>query len=133
MGSKKVLDSEAVLHLAKLANLRLKKEEAEKFRYQLSDIFEFISQLQRINTDKVIPTFAVTHTSSKLRKDRTIKSLRREDALKNAPNKENNYFKTKKVFDEVPRLASRDAESSPLSRGAEIPPKSRNGGTKEDK
>ena len=49
-----------VLHIAKLANLPLKKDEIEKYEKQLSSILEYIEKLKKVKTDKIPETSQVT-------------------------------------------------------------------------
>lgn len=88
-----------VKHIAKLANLPLTSEEEEKYSEQLSKILEYVEQLNLVDTSGVEPTFNVSGQSNVMRADETEAALSQEDALSNAPKKENGFFVTKGVFD----------------------------------
>lgn len=88
-----------VLHIAKLANLPLKKEEIEKYEKQLSSILEYIEKLQKVNTDNVKETSQVTNLENVTRDDVTTPSLSQDEALSNTNNKQNGLFKVKAIFE----------------------------------
>jgi len=92
------LTTEDVLHVAKLANLDLKKEEIKKFQKQLSSILDYVSQLQEVNTSKVEPTSQVTGLENVFREDEIKQSLSKKETLSNTKSKYNNYFKVKSIF-----------------------------------
>lgn len=94
------LTKEEVKHIAKLANLPLSDEEEEKYSEQLSSILDYIEKLSQVDTSSVEPTFNVSGQSNIQRVDETIASLSQEEALQNAPKKENGFFVTKGVFEE---------------------------------
>ena len=89
-----------VLHIAKLANLPLKKEEIEKYEKQLSSILEYIEKLQKVNTDNVKETSQVTNLENVTRDDITTPSLSQEEALSNTNNKQNGLFKVKAILEQ---------------------------------
>lgn len=88
-----------VLHIAKLANLPLKKEEIEKYEKQLSLILEYIKRLQKVNTDNIKETSQVTNLENVTRNDKPTPSLSQDEALSNTNNKQNGLFKVKAIFD----------------------------------
>lgn len=94
------LSIDQVKKVTKLANLPLTEEEEEKYSEQLSEILEYIDQLNVVDTFGVEPTFNVTQNVNVLRKDETFASLSQEEALSNAPVKKDGMFVTKGVFDE---------------------------------
>lgn len=96
-----------VKHVAKLANLPLTSEEEEKYSEQLSQILDYMEQLNQVDTSNVEPTFNVSGQNNVMREDETEPSLSQEEALQNAPNKEDgppvgeaSMFVTKGVFGE---------------------------------
>lgn len=78
-----------VKHVAKLANLPLLPEEEEKFANQLSQILDYVSQLQAVDTSNVKPTSQVTGLVNRTRPDTP------EVGLKLGID----YFKIKAIFD----------------------------------
>lgn len=94
------LTSDQVKKVAKLANLPLTTEEEEKYSEQLSQILDYIDQLNQVDTSNIEPTFNVTGLNNVMRKDETVVSLSQEEALSNASKKNDDMFETKGVFEE---------------------------------
>jgi len=88
-----------VLHIAKLANLPLRKEEIEKYEKQLSSILEYIEKLQKVNTEGVTETSQVTNLENVTRDDVSTPSLSQDEALSNTNSKQNGLFKVKAIFE----------------------------------
>lgn len=88
------LSADDVRQIAKLANLELSESEVTKFQHQLSNILEYVSQLQQINTDGIEPTAQVTGLENISRQTDEVgsRTLSPDDALSNAVQKHNNYF-----------------------------------------
>ncbi len=80
------LSKEDVLKLAKLARLELDQSEIEVYRSELSQILEYVEQLQTVNTDDLLPTNQVTGLVNVSRKDK-IKNYgyQPHDLLNNVP------------------------------------------------
>ena len=89
-----------VLHIAKLSNLPLKKEEIEKYEKQLSSILEYIKKLQKVKTDNIPETSQVTNLENVARDDSTESSLSQEEALSNTKSKHNGSFKVKAILEQ---------------------------------
>ena len=100
MKNKKNLTTEDILHIAKLGNLTLTKEEIEIFKKQLSSVIEYIGKLQEINTEKVEPSSQITGLTDVLREDKIDdkRTLAPNQALANTKSKEGNLFKVKAIL-----------------------------------
>lgn len=68
-------------HIAKLARLRLKEGEAEKYAKDLGSILAYIDILKNIDTAGVEPTAQVTDRTNILREDALSPSVAAPDAL----------------------------------------------------
>ena len=100
--AKKTITEDDVKYVAGLARLRLDDAQTVKFKDQLSAILDYINQLNRVNTENVAPTTHVlTSMKNVFRKDVLKASLSPEEALKNAPDKNKNFFKVPKVIKDV--------------------------------
>lgn len=95
------LTQSQVKHVARLAGFSLTKNEVVKFQKQLSDILDYVAQLDEIETAKVEPTSQVTGLENVFRKDEPSPSLSPKEVLSGAKDKHNQYFKTKGIFDET--------------------------------
>ena len=93
------LNREEVKHIALLARLGLSEAEIEKFRLQLSDILENFEILKQIDTTDLPPTAQSIALQNVLRPDEAKPSYPVEDILANAPQKDNNCFKTRAVLE----------------------------------
>jgi aspartyl-tRNA(Asn)/glutamyl-tRNA(Gln) amidotransferase subunit C len=89
-----------VEHVARLARLHLSPEELERMRGQLSDILDSIALLQEVDVTGVPITAHVTGLASVMRPDLVTDKLTVEQALANAPEKQDNMFRVRAVFDE---------------------------------
>lgn len=80
-----MIDREQVLHVAKLARLKLSEEEVERMTGELSHILEHVDRIAQMDLDGVEPTSHVVALENVLRADVPRPSLPREAALANAP------------------------------------------------
>jgi aspartyl-tRNA(Asn)/glutamyl-tRNA(Gln) amidotransferase subunit C len=80
-----VIDRAQVLHVAKLARLRLDDEEVERMAGELSGILEHVDRISKLDLEGVEPTSHVVELENVLRPDEPRPSLPRERALANAP------------------------------------------------
>jgi aspartyl-tRNA(Asn)/glutamyl-tRNA(Gln) amidotransferase subunit C len=89
-----------VEHIAKLAKLEFTDAEKEKFTHQLNQILEYMDQLNSLDTSTVEPLSHVIELSNVFRKDEVKSGVSTEEALKNAPEKNEQFFKVPKVISE---------------------------------
>jgi aspartyl-tRNA(Asn)/glutamyl-tRNA(Gln) amidotransferase subunit C len=88
-----VIDREQVLHVARLARLRLTDEEVERMSGELSSILEAIEQIGELDLDGVQPTSHVVDLENVLRPDVPRPCLPVEQALANAPDASDQGFR----------------------------------------
>ena len=88
-----------VEHVALLSRLELSEDDAEKFTGQISSILGYIDMLNTVDTEGVEPTAHVLPLKNVMRPDETRVSLPREEALSNAPEREDGYFKVPKIME----------------------------------
>lgn len=88
-----MIDKQTVEHVAKLARVDLTEEEIEKFSKEFSDILDLFSSLKDVKTDNVKPSFHPIELENVLRDDKPEKCLTQEEALKNAEQKDDGFFK----------------------------------------
>lgn len=81
----RVIDREQVLHVARLARLRLTDDEVERMAGELSGILDHIEKIGELDLDQVEPTSHVLALENVLRADEPRPSLPREQALDQAP------------------------------------------------
>jgi len=86
-------------HIAKLANLEIKREELEKFQKQLSSILQYINKLKEVDTKDIETTNQVTGLENVTREDNPSQSLSQEEVLSNSKSTHNGLFKVKAILD----------------------------------
>ena len=74
-----------MLHVAKLARLRLTDDEVERMAGELSKILEYVETMNELDLEGVEPTSHVVDLTNVLREDVPQPSLDRETALDQAP------------------------------------------------
>jgi aspartyl-tRNA(Asn)/glutamyl-tRNA(Gln) amidotransferase subunit C len=80
-----MIDREQVLHVAKLARLKLSDEEVERMSGELSAILDHVDNINELDLEGVEPTTHVVPLENVLREDEPRPSLPREVALEQAP------------------------------------------------
>ncbi|HEY3020908.1 MAG TPA: Asp-tRNA(Asn)/Glu-tRNA(Gln) amidotransferase subunit GatC [Solirubrobacteraceae bacterium] len=80
-----MIDREQVLHVARLARLRLTDEEVERMAGELSKILGHIATINELDLEGVPPTSHVVEVANALRPDVPRPCLDREVALAAAP------------------------------------------------
>lgn len=86
------VDDDAVRHVASLARVDLDEEEVELFAEQFADILEHFEALEEI--PEVDREQELTNV---MRPDEVRECLSQEEALRNAPETEDGYFKGPRV------------------------------------
>ena len=94
------LTPEEVQHIAELAKLALSEEEIEGYASDLSAILDYAQQLQEVDTDHIHPTASVLPLRDVMRADEARPGLAPDDALANAPERQDGYFKVHAVLEE---------------------------------
>jgi len=88
-----MIDREQVLHVARLARLRLTDEEVEQMTGELSSILDHIERISALDLEGVEPTSHVVELENVLRPDEPRPSLPREVALAEAPDADDSGFR----------------------------------------
>ncbi len=92
------LTREEVLHVAQLARLALEPAEVELFTRQLNDILAYVEKLQELDTTGVTPMAHVLPVFNAFREDAVKTGLPREEALDNAPEREEGNFVVPRII-----------------------------------
>ena len=80
-----MIDRDQVLHVARLARLRLSDDEVERMASELSSILDHIEKIEELDLDDVQPTSHVVEVENVLREDEPRPSWPRERILEGAP------------------------------------------------
>lgn len=96
----KKIDENQVRHVAKLSRLDLSEEQVAQFSGQLSEVLEYIEKLNELDTDGVEPLAHCLPLHNVFRDDTVKTSLDIDEALANAPQRFDEYFKVPKILDD---------------------------------
>lgn len=80
-----MIDRDQVLHVARLARLRLDDAEVARMSEELSGILGHVEAMSTLDLEGVEPTYRVVDLENVLRADRPSSSLERSVALESAP------------------------------------------------
>ena len=89
-----------VEHVARLARLELSEAEKEEMTAQLDAILGYMEKLNQVDTSDVEPTTTVIPMVSVMRDDEVRPSLGQEDALANAPDREDVFFRVPRIIED---------------------------------
>jgi aspartyl-tRNA(Asn)/glutamyl-tRNA(Gln) amidotransferase subunit C len=92
------IDNKLIDHLAVLSKLEFEQNAKEEIKNNLQKILDLVEKLNELDTDGVEPLVYMTDNQNILREDVVIANTTREDALKNAPDKDSDYIKVPKVI-----------------------------------
>jgi aspartyl-tRNA(Asn)/glutamyl-tRNA(Gln) amidotransferase subunit C len=88
-----MIDREQVLHVARLARLRLSEQEVDRMAGEMSTILEHVETMNKLDLEGVEPTTHVVELQNVLREDVPRDSLPRERALEQAPDPADGGFR----------------------------------------
>lgn len=94
------LTLDEVRHVAELAKLRLTEAEIAQYAEQLSAILAYAERLQAVDTSNVPPTPYVLPLENVMRDDDPAPGLTNAQALANAPDSADGFFRVRAVFEE---------------------------------
>ncbi|MEW6418692.1 MAG: Asp-tRNA(Asn)/Glu-tRNA(Gln) amidotransferase subunit GatC [Nitrospirota bacterium] len=86
-------------HIATLARLSLSEEEKELFGSQLSNILDYMEKLNELDTKDIEPTSHVLSLSNVMQDDKPRPSIPKEDALRNAPEHTEKFYRVPKIIE----------------------------------
>jgi aspartyl-tRNA(Asn)/glutamyl-tRNA(Gln) amidotransferase subunit C len=89
-----------VRHIGKLSRIALTEDEVQRFGAQLGDVLEHFSKLQQLDTEQVEPMAHAVELQNVLAEDVRRDGLATEDALANAPDRVQDFYKVPKVLGE---------------------------------
>ncbi len=93
------VSDEDVKYVAELARLQLSDEEVNRLKEDMNKILHYMETLNEVDTDGVEPLEHVTETGARFRKDEARDPLPHEEALKNAPDADSDYFRVPRVIE----------------------------------
>lgn len=92
------VDDVLISKLEKLAKLNLDQEERTDIAKDLEKILTMVDKLSEVDTEGVEPLVYMHEEVNVLRGDKVDHMIEREEGLKNAPNRQGNYFAVPKII-----------------------------------
>ena len=92
------VSEEEILHIAKLANLKLEKDEIPEYIRNLQDILNYANIVNNANVENLDISIGAIENVNVFRKDEVKKFEDNKALLQNAPEKEDNMFRVPKVI-----------------------------------
>ena len=92
------ITKDEIMHVTKLARINPDNEAIDKLARQIGMILEYVDTLNKAETKGVPPTSHAVYLTNAFRKDLELKHLDRDQALANAPEKEDGNFMVPKVI-----------------------------------
>ena len=92
------VNNKLIQDIAKLSKLKFDDSAEEKMKADLEKMLDFVDKLNEIDTEGIDPLIYMSEEVNVLREDKVTEETSQEDALKNAPEKDSDYFKVPTVF-----------------------------------
>lgn len=85
--------------IAHLARLEFDEKDADKMMKDMTNIVTWVEKLGEVDTANVEPLTTMSLEVNAIREDEVKPHLSHEEALKNAPKKDSDYFRVPKVLE----------------------------------
>lgn len=92
------LSKEDVNKLAHLARLDFSDEEKEAMMHDMDKILGFVDKISELDLEGVEPLIYMSEERNVLRKDEPKSVVTKDEALKNAPDRDTDFFRVPKVL-----------------------------------
>ncbi|MDP2167012.1 MAG: Asp-tRNA(Asn)/Glu-tRNA(Gln) amidotransferase subunit GatC [Thermodesulfovibrionales bacterium] len=94
-----MIEKKQVEHIARLSRLVIPEEEKEMFCSQLSNVLKYMEKLNRLDTKGIEPTSHVIDLVNVMRGDAPSPSLPPSEALRNAPDRTEKFYRVPKIIE----------------------------------
>ncbi len=92
------IDRKDVEKLAHLSRLELTEEELANMESDMNKMLQFVEKINEMDLEGVEPLAYMSEEVNILREDEVKQDITHEEALKNAPDKDTDYFRVPKVI-----------------------------------
>ena len=92
------IDLKTVDEIAHLARLEFNDASKKEILNDMNRMLSFVDKLNELDTDHVEPLIYMTDEKNVLRNDEPEQQITQEEALKNAPKRDSDYFKAPRVI-----------------------------------
>ena len=96
--TKRSITSDEIKKLASLSKLSIADDEMDKYSQELSDILDYFSQLEKVDTSNIEPLLNVLDQVNDSKPDEPQPSITQKLALKNAPKADGEFFQVPEVI-----------------------------------
>jgi aspartyl-tRNA(Asn)/glutamyl-tRNA(Gln) amidotransferase subunit C len=93
------INRELLDKMAHLARLEFDDKDAEKMMQDMTAIVNWVEKLNEVDTTGIEPLTVMSHEVNALREDKAQTELTRDEVFKNAPLKNEDYFRVPKVLE----------------------------------
>lgn len=93
------INKEMIERLSDLAKLDFNEEEKENIMKDMNRVLSYCEKLNEVNTDGVEPLIFMSDNVNLLREDVPQNNFSKQDALRNAPAKDSDFFRVPKFID----------------------------------
>jgi aspartyl-tRNA(Asn)/glutamyl-tRNA(Gln) amidotransferase subunit C len=95
------LNDEIIDHISYLAKLSFEGEEREAIKTDMNNIIDFMGKLNEVDTEGIEPLVFMSDEVNVLREDIAQDTITHEEALRNGPKTDSDYFRIPKVLDKT--------------------------------
>ncbi len=95
------IDNETVDKIAHLARLEFGNETKQQMINDMNNMLAFVEKLNELDTSNIEPLIYISDEVNIMREDEVIPTITQQEALKNAPQKDSDYFKVPKVIEKL--------------------------------
>ena len=95
------LHNQDIQKLFALSKLNINKDEQESLSQDLSSVLSWVGSLQRVNTNHIDPMIHPVPLNMYCKDDLPPENISLDNALKNAPESDNNHFVVPRVIDQA--------------------------------
>ena len=93
------VDKDMVARIAKLSRISVQKDKLVDFSLDLSNIIEWVDNLNEVNTSNIKPMTSIVETELSLREDKINDGNYQDKILSNAPESNEGFFVVPKVVE----------------------------------
>ena len=94
------IDTKIVDEVAHLARLEFDDKAKEEIIGDMNRMLSFVDKLSKLDTTNVEPLIYMTDEVNVMRDDEPVVTITQEEALKNAPKRDSDYYKAPKVIEQ---------------------------------
>jgi aspartyl-tRNA(Asn)/glutamyl-tRNA(Gln) amidotransferase subunit C len=94
------IDSETIRRVAHLARLDFEPKAEAEMLHDMNQFLDYAAMLDQLDTTDVAPLIYMNEDPGRLRDDEVRQEISHDDALKNAPRCDSDYFRVAKVIEQ---------------------------------